>query len=77
MIKMLELIIPLMDHPAENFLRTVDMNLCNIIKKGGMILVASAVTCISAIHARFEKFKSVISEIFLNYLRKLLFFIFI
>lgn len=70
---MLELIIPLVEHPTEKFLRTLDISLCNIVKNGGMVLVASAVTCISAIYTTFNKFRPAICDLFLNYLSNVLF----
>lgn len=69
---MLELIVPLIDHPSKKFLQTLDSHLYKIAKDGGMVLVASAVTCTSVIFEKFKKFKPLICDLFLDYLSMLI-----
>ncbi|KAG1944007.1 nipped-B-like protein A [Pimephales promelas] len=47
--KILELVIPLMDHPSENFLTTIEEDLMKLILKYGMTVVQYCVSCLGAI----------------------------
>lgn len=67
-INMLEKIVPLMDHPSDIFLSTLNERLGMLIKDKGMVIIASAVACISASYKRWKKPKPAICEIFLSYL---------
>ncbi|XP_059401039.1 nipped-B-like protein B isoform X2 [Carassius carassius] len=47
--KILELVIPLMDHPSENFLTTIEEDLMKLIIKYGMTVVQHCVSCLGAV----------------------------
>ncbi|KTF94852.1 hypothetical protein cypCar_00024294 [Cyprinus carpio] len=47
--KILELVVPLMDHPSENFLTTIEEDLMKLILKYGMTVVQYCVSCLGAI----------------------------
>ncbi|XP_063051762.1 nipped-B-like protein A isoform X2 [Engraulis encrasicolus] len=47
--KILELVIPLMEHPSENFLATVEEDLVKLIFKYGMQVVQHCVSCLGAV----------------------------
>ncbi|XP_042621270.1 nipped-B-like protein B isoform X2 [Cyprinus carpio] len=47
--KILELVIPLMDHPSENFLTTLEEDLMKLIIKYGMTVVQHCVSCLGAV----------------------------
>uniref|UniRef100_A0AAY5EDC5 Nipped-B protein n=1 Tax=Electrophorus electricus TaxID=8005 RepID=A0AAY5EDC5_ELEEL len=47
--KILELVIPLMDHPSENFLTTVEEDLMKLTIKYGMTVVQHCVSCLGAV----------------------------
>ncbi|XP_065107080.1 nipped-B-like protein A isoform X1 [Paramisgurnus dabryanus] len=47
--KILELVVPLMDHPSENFLTTMEEDLMKLILKYGMTVVQHCVSCLGAI----------------------------
>ncbi|XP_072289836.1 nipped-B-like protein A isoform X1 [Eucyclogobius newberryi] len=47
--KILELVIPLMDHPSETFLATIEEDLMKLIIKYGMTVVQHCVSCLGAI----------------------------
>lgn len=68
MITMLELIVPLMEHPSEKFLLALDNRLNEVVCDGGMVIIASAIACMSAAYDKFKKIEPGISKLFLNYL---------
>lgn len=68
MITMLELIVPLMEHPSEQFLSALDNRLNEVVRDGGMVIIASAIACMSAAYDKFKKIKPGISNLFLIYL---------
>uniref|UniRef100_A0A9J8A1X0 Nipped-B protein n=1 Tax=Cyprinus carpio carpio TaxID=630221 RepID=A0A9J8A1X0_CYPCA len=47
--KILELVVPLMDHPSENFLTTIEEDLMKLILKYGMTVVQYCVSCLGSI----------------------------
>ncbi|XP_051973110.1 nipped-B-like protein B isoform X2 [Xyrauchen texanus] len=47
--KILELVVPLMDHPSENFLTTIEEDLMKLIFKYGMTVVQHCVSCLGAV----------------------------
>uniref|UniRef100_A0A3B4BBY1 Nipped-B protein n=1 Tax=Periophthalmus magnuspinnatus TaxID=409849 RepID=A0A3B4BBY1_9GOBI len=47
--KILELVVPLMDHPSETFLATIEEDLMKLIIKYGMTVVQHCVSCLGAI----------------------------
>uniref|UniRef100_A0A672MBM7 Nipped-B protein n=1 Tax=Sinocyclocheilus grahami TaxID=75366 RepID=A0A672MBM7_SINGR len=47
--KILELVVPLMDHPSESFLTTIEEDLMKLILKYGMTVVQYCVSCLGAI----------------------------
>uniref|UniRef100_A0A3Q3M6J1 Nipped-B protein n=1 Tax=Mastacembelus armatus TaxID=205130 RepID=A0A3Q3M6J1_9TELE len=47
--KILELIVPLMEHPSETFLNTIEEDLMKLIIKHGMTVVQHCVSCLGAI----------------------------
>uniref|UniRef100_A0A672MJM6 Nipped-B protein n=1 Tax=Sinocyclocheilus grahami TaxID=75366 RepID=A0A672MJM6_SINGR len=47
--KILELVVPLMDHPSENFLTTIEEDLMKLIIKYGMTVVQHCVSCLGAV----------------------------
>ncbi|XP_056127240.1 nipped-B-like protein B isoform X1 [Rhinichthys klamathensis goyatoka] len=47
--KILELVVPLMDHPSENFLTTMEEDLMKLIIKYGMTVVQHCVSCLGAV----------------------------
>uniref|UniRef100_A0A6Q2XUS5 Nipped-B protein n=1 Tax=Esox lucius TaxID=8010 RepID=A0A6Q2XUS5_ESOLU len=47
--KMLELVIPLMEHPSETFLTTIEEDLMKLIIKYGMTVVQHCVSCLGAV----------------------------
>ncbi|KAL2091754.1 hypothetical protein ACEWY4_011552 [Coilia grayii] len=47
--KILELVIPLMEHPSESFLATVEEDLVKLIFKYGMLVVQHCVSCLGAV----------------------------
>lgn len=47
--KILELVVPLMDHPSETFLTTIEEDLMKLIIKYGMTVVQHCVSCLGAI----------------------------
>lgn len=67
---MLERVVPLMDHPSDTFLSTLDERLGLLIRDKGMVIIASAVACMSASFKKWRKPKPAICEIFLLYLSK-------
>lgn len=64
---MLERVVPLIQHPSDALIHQLDTRLTKIVQDGGMILIASAVSCMSAIYNKFRK-KTLISGLFLTYL---------
>lgn len=47
--RILELVIPLMDHPSESFLAQVEEDMIKLIFKHGMMVVESCVSCLGAV----------------------------
>ncbi|KAL0979828.1 hypothetical protein UPYG_G00190320 [Umbra pygmaea] len=47
--KMLELVVPLMEHPSETFLTTIEEDLMKLIIKYGMTVVQHCVSCLGAV----------------------------
>ncbi|XP_056601380.1 nipped-B-like protein A [Triplophysa dalaica] len=47
--KILELVVPLMDHPSESFLTTIEEDLMKLILKYGMTVVQHCVSCLGAV----------------------------
>nr|XP_046230499.1 nipped-B-like protein B isoform X2 [Scatophagus argus] len=47
--KILELVVPLMDHPSETFLTTIEEDLMKLIIKYGMTVVQHCVSCLGAV----------------------------
>ncbi|KAH9491444.1 hypothetical protein Btru_032197 [Bulinus truncatus] len=47
--RILELVIPLMDHPSESFLAQVEEDLVKLILKHGMMVVQSCISCLGAV----------------------------
>ncbi|XP_061672329.1 nipped-B-like protein A isoform X1 [Syngnathoides biaculeatus] len=47
--KMLELVVPLMEHPGETFLATIEEDLMKLIIKYGMTVVQHCVSCLGAV----------------------------
>jgi hypothetical protein len=54
---MLEQVIPLMEGygTSQSLVRQLDTQLNEIAKDGGMLLIASAISCMSAVHAKFQQ----------------------
>ncbi|MFH4983111.1 hypothetical protein AB6A40_009820 [Gnathostoma spinigerum] len=68
---MLERVVPLMDHPSDAFLRSLDEALCALFIDGGMKIIASSLACTSAIYNKWKKRRPAVIDRFLNYLRYL------
>ncbi|XP_069028403.1 nipped-B-like protein B isoform X2 [Embiotoca jacksoni] len=47
--KILELVVPLMEHPSETFLTTIEEDLMKLIIKYGMMVVQHSVSCLGAV----------------------------
>lgn len=47
--KILELVVPLMEHPSESFLTTIEEDLMKLIIKHGMLVVQHCVSCLGAV----------------------------
>ncbi|CAJ1068917.1 nipped-B-like protein A isoform X3 [Xyrichtys novacula] len=47
--KILELVVPLMEHPSETFLATIEEDLMKLIIKYGMMVVQNCVSCLGAV----------------------------
>uniref|UniRef100_A0A4W3GUV9 Nipped-B-like protein A n=1 Tax=Callorhinchus milii TaxID=7868 RepID=A0A4W3GUV9_CALMI len=47
--KILELVVPLMEHPSETFLATIEEDLMKLILKHGMTVVQHCVSCLGAV----------------------------
>ncbi|XP_041957003.1 nipped-B-like protein A isoform X1 [Alosa sapidissima] len=47
--KILELVVPLMEHPSESFLTTIEEDLMKLIIKYGMLVVQHCVSCLGAV----------------------------
>ncbi|BFZ16564.1 hypothetical protein BsWGS_19603 [Bradybaena similaris] len=47
--RILELVIPLMDHPSESFLAQVEEAMIKLILKNGMMVVQSCISCLGAV----------------------------
>ncbi|XP_061757800.1 nipped-B-like protein A isoform X3 [Nerophis ophidion] len=47
--KILELVVPLMEHPSETFLATIEEDLMKLIIKHGMTVVQNCVSCLGAV----------------------------
>lgn len=73
-INMLERAVPLMEHPSESLLKSLDESLCNLVKDGGMRIIASSIACIAAIHDKWKKNRPLIINKFLSYLSKMFVF---
>lgn len=67
---MLERVVPLMDHPSESFLKTLDESLYQLVKDGGMRIIASSLACNAAIYNKWKKRTPAIIETFFKYLSK-------
>lgn len=70
MIQMLEQIVPLMEHPSDTFLRALDGRLNDVVRDGGMVIIASAIACMSAAYEKFMKVFPGICNLFIVYLSK-------
>ncbi|KAK6104387.1 Sister chromatid cohesion C-terminus family protein [Brugia pahangi] len=70
-INMLERVVPLMDHPSESFLKTLDESLYQLVKDGGMRIIASSLACNAAIYNKWKKRTPAIIETFFKYLKYL------
>uniref|UniRef100_A0A915D8C6 Nipped-B protein n=1 Tax=Ditylenchus dipsaci TaxID=166011 RepID=A0A915D8C6_9BILA len=69
MIGMLERIVPLMEHPSENFLANLDSRLNVVVGNiSSMVIISSSISCMSAIYEKFKRIKPGICELFLKYL---------
>ncbi|KHN74356.1 Nipped-B-like protein pqn-85 [Toxocara canis] len=68
-INMLERVVPLMEHPSESFLKSLDEGLCTLVKDSGMRIIASALACISAIYNKWKKRRPAVIDTFLSYLK--------
>uniref|UniRef100_UPI00358E56D1 nipped-B-like protein isoform X3 n=1 Tax=Myxine glutinosa TaxID=7769 RepID=UPI00358E56D1 len=47
--RILELVVPLMDHPSESFLNTIEEDLMKLILRYGMTVVQNCVSCLGAV----------------------------
>ncbi|VDK74707.1 unnamed protein product [Litomosoides sigmodontis] len=70
-VNMLERVVPLMDHPSESFLKTLDESLYHLVKDGGMRIIASSLACNAAIYNKWKKRTPAIIETFFKYLKYL------
>ena len=69
-INILEKVIPLIEHPTEQFFMVLDERLCDIIKNRGCVLIQSASACLGAVCKRWKPAQVNVSKIFLQYLSK-------
>ncbi|MCP9261200.1 hypothetical protein DINM_004449 [Dirofilaria immitis] len=69
-INMLERVVPLMDHPSESFLKILDENLYQLVKDGGMRIIASSLACSAAIYNKWKKELRQLSKHFSKYLHQ-------
>jgi hypothetical protein len=54
---MLERIVPLMDHPSDNFLHSLDNRLDELLKtQSSVVIISACVACSGAIYRSFPKF---------------------
>lgn len=67
---MLERVVPLFDHPPDSFLTSLDLSLTSLVKDSGMRIIASALSCIAAIHNKWKKRRPAAIDCFLSYLSK-------
>ncbi|XP_005090101.1 nipped-B-like protein B [Aplysia californica] len=76
--RILELVIPLMDHPSESFLAQVEEDMIKLILKHGMMVVQSCVSCLGAVvndvshnyelvKDCFKKFYGVLAKLMLDH----------
>ncbi|XP_059166950.1 nipped-B-like protein [Physella acuta] len=76
--RILELVIPLMDHPSESFLAQVEEDMVKLIFKHGMMVVQSCVSCLGAVVNEvshnyelvrdcFKKFYGVLARLMLDH----------
>uniref|UniRef100_A0A158Q833 Nipped-B protein n=1 Tax=Elaeophora elaphi TaxID=1147741 RepID=A0A158Q833_9BILA len=70
-VNMLERVVPLMDHPSESFLKTLDESLYQLVKDGGMRIIASSLACNAAIYNKWKKRTPAVIETFFKYLKYL------
>uniref|UniRef100_A0A7E4ZYF2 Nipped-B protein n=1 Tax=Panagrellus redivivus TaxID=6233 RepID=A0A7E4ZYF2_PANRE len=61
-------IVPLIDHPSDHFLKTIDERMCAIIKDQGMMLIESAIACLGTVLKRWPRIESNISHRALQYI---------
>ncbi|XP_078316661.1 nipped-B-like protein isoform X3 [Crassostrea virginica] len=47
--RILEMVVPLMDHPSETFLAQLEMDMMKLILKHGMMVVESCISCLGAV----------------------------
>uniref|UniRef100_A0A0N4V606 Nipped-B protein n=1 Tax=Enterobius vermicularis TaxID=51028 RepID=A0A0N4V606_ENTVE len=74
-INMLERVVPLFDHPPDSFLTSLDLSLTSLVKDSGMRIIASALSCIAAIHNKWKKRRPAAIDCFLSYLTIIISFI--
>uniref|UniRef100_A0A0N5A0L1 Nipped-B protein n=1 Tax=Parastrongyloides trichosuri TaxID=131310 RepID=A0A0N5A0L1_PARTI len=71
-ILMLEKIVPLMDYPSESFINALEERLKELVLDGGKVIIAQALSCMSAAYKKWKKRKPLILTNFLQYLSYLL-----
>lgn len=56
-VQMLEKIVPLMDHPSDNFLHSVDNKIDDLLQtQSSSFIISACVACSGAIYKAFPKF---------------------
>ncbi|CEF70691.1 Nipped-B-like protein [Strongyloides ratti] len=71
-IRMLEKIVPLMDYPSDTFINALEERLKELVLDGGKVIIAQALSCMSAAYKKWKKRKPLILTNFLIYLLYLL-----
>lgn len=62
--RILELVIPLMDHPSESFLMQVEEDMIKLILNHGMLVLESCVSCLGAVVNRVSHNYSLVKDCF-------------
>ena len=69
--KILELAVPLMEHPSENFLAQLEEDMMKLILKHGMMVLQSCVSCLGAIVNEVTHNYKLVKDCFMKFFGKL------
>lgn len=65
---MLERVVPLMDHPSEAFVTSLETALISVVADGGMVIIQSALACLAATSTRLRRRPTAIIKRFMHLL---------